>query len=261
MRVSALLVLELAVVMTSQTAMAKTATDCEAVFQAVTDAKAFPTPESKVQYLRERGRDCKGTGIYESRLAYFYVQAGNLDEAVKVLNQGLSTANEYHKELKYSLADIYVTRGQLDRAFASATQLKDEYRDWYGGYMLLAKITLMQGKFAESVKYGTQANERAPSSSTYLGLAIAHHQLKEDEQAVAAGLKAIELDPTVLRSGVGMNETIYSLVRLTRYKDAAELVKNRMMNDGAWKADPTFVKAYDYLRTKAPAEFSNIQPH
>src|SRR5689334_11740835 len=165
MRVAVLLALQLAVIIMSETANAKTATDCEAVYQAVTDEHAFPTPESKIRYLRDRGRDCKGTGIYESRLAYFYVAAGNTDEAVKVLNEGLATANSYHKELKYSLADIDVSKGQLDSALGKAAQLQQEYRDWFGGYMLAAKITLMQGKFAESIKHGTEANKRSPTSS------------------------------------------------------------------------------------------------
>ncbi|MGY3441252.1 tetratricopeptide repeat protein [Bradyrhizobium sp. USDA 4473] len=255
MRILMAAVLELALATICQLSVARAATDCEAVYHAVADAKTFPTPKSKAQYLRDNAQDCKGTGIYESRLAYFYVQSGELDEAVRVLKEGLSTPNSFHRELKYSLADIDVTRGELGRAFENGMKLKDEYSDWYGGYMLLAKVTLMQGQFAESVRYGSQANKLSPNSSTYLGLAIAYHQLQEDKEAVEAGLKAIELDPTVLRSGVGMNETIYSLVRLTRYKDAAELIKNRMMNDAAWQKDPTFIKAYEYVRGKVPGEF------
>jgi hypothetical protein len=30
--------------------------DCEAIYQAVTDAKAFPAPEKKIQHLLYRGR-------------------------------------------------------------------------------------------------------------------------------------------------------------------------------------------------------------
>jgi tetratricopeptide (TPR) repeat protein len=258
MRVAALIVVEVALVMMSETAAAKPA-DCEALFQAVTDARAFPTPASKLQHLRERGGHCRGTGMYESRLAYLYVQMGKTDEAVKILNDGLSTPNAHHKELKFALVNIEVARGQLDKAFENATRVKREYPDWFGGYVLLAKISLMQGRFAESIQYGTAANKLSPNPSTYLGLAIAYHQLDHDEQAVKAGLEAIRLDPTVLRAGAGINETIYSLVRLKRYSDAAELVKTRMMNDNAWRKDPVFVKVYEDLRTLVPGEFANIQ--
>ncbi len=232
--------------------------DCEAIYQAVTDAKAFPAPEKKIQHLLYRGRSCRGTGIYESRLAYFYVQAGDLDAAVKVLNQGLSTPNDYQKELKYSLADIDVAKGDLDKGFRNATRLKDEYPDWFGGYVLLAKVTLMQRRFAESIQYGTEANKRSPNASTFLGLAIAHHQLDQDEQAIAAGLEAIERDPKVVAAGAGMNEMIYSYVRLNRYPQALDLLEARIRHDAAWRNDPVFVKAYDYLRAKLPAEFDGI---
>ena len=232
--------------------------DCEAIYQAVTDAKAFPAPEKKIQHLLYRGRSCRGTGIYESRLAYFYVQTRELDAAVKVLNQGLSTPNDYHKELKYSLADIDVAKGDLDKGFQNATRLKDEYPDWFGGYVLLAKVTLMQRRFAESIQYGTEANKRSPNASTFLGLAIAHHQLDQDEQAIAAGLEAIERDPKVVAAGAGMNEMIYSYVRLNRYPQAMDLLKARIRHDAAWRNDPVFVKAYDYLRAKLPEQFDGI---
>jgi hypothetical protein len=55
-----------------------------------------------------------------------------------------------------------------------------------------------------------------------------------------------------------MNETIYSLVRLNRQKDAAELVKTRMANDRAWRGDPTFVKAFEYLHAKLPEAFAGV---
>lgn len=256
MRAAAVLVLGMTSMATvAGAAGSKAAVDCEAIYQAVTDSTAFPTSQSKIRHLSEQGQGCRGTGLYESRLAYFYVESGKIDEAARVLNQGLSTRNDYHKQLKYSLADLDVTRGRLDQALRNATALKTEYPDWFGGYMLLAKITLMQRRFAESIQYGMEANKREPNSSVYLGLAIAHHQLDQDEQAVEAGLKAIEMDPLVVKSGAGVDETIYSLVRLNRPQDAIALAKARMKNDSAWRTDPVFVKAYEYLRQRAPGEF------
>jgi hypothetical protein len=41
---------------------------------------------------------------------------------------------------------------------------------------------------------------------------------------------------------------IYSYVSLTQYEKAVNLLTTRIRNDDAWRNDPVFVKAYDYLR-------------
>jgi hypothetical protein len=88
--------------------------------------------------MRDQGKGCKGTGLYESRLAFFHGQSGKMDKAAKVLNEGF---------------------GEASTCIG------------YGGYVLLAKITLMQRRFAcaRKLPYGTPARPevrcRAPCGS------------------------------------------------------------------------------------------------
>lgn len=225
-------------------------TRCEGLYQSVMDSKRFPNSESKIKYLRDNGRSCEGTGIYESRLAYFYVDAKRFSDAEKTIRDGLSKPNPYHKQLKYSLVDIDVLQGRLDVAFSKAIRLQQEHEDWYGGYLLLSKITLMQRRFEESIQYAIESNKRSPEAGAYLGMTIAYHQLGKDEQAVESIYMAIKLDVSVVSKAPGMDEAIYSLVRLTRYQEAATLAETRIKNDGDWTKDKTFVKAVNYLKTK-----------
>lgn len=222
---------------------------CSLYFEEIKDDQRFPTIESKLKFFLAHKEKCGGTGLYDSRLSYLYAQIGDIPSAREALKKGLSTKNEYHTSLKYSMVDLWVQEGELDKAYQAAKQLVAEHGDWHGGYMLLAKITLMQQKFSESINYGKKANSLEPSAGVYVGQTIAYHQLDQHEEAVSAMMEAIKLDSRVLGSNSGTNEAIYSLVSLNNLKGASEMAHGRMLSDPHWDEDTTFIKAVNYLRS------------
>jgi tetratricopeptide (TPR) repeat protein len=222
---------------------------CEDIFHFAKESQKLSSNESRLKYLLDNGKECEGTGLYESRLGYFYVEMQRYSDAEKVLNAGLSKPNEYHKQLKLSLIDIDVLKGHFDSAFAKAIKLQQEYSDWYASYFLLMRITLLQGRFEDAIRYAMESNKRqAPDAGMYLSMTIAYHQLGKDELAVDSFHNAAKLDPSVLSKVSGTDEVIYSLVRLTRYQEAAAIAETRIKNDLAWKEDADFLKAVNYLK-------------
>lgn len=222
--------------------------DCDKIFEEIKNDQLFPTMESKLRYFASFEQSCGGSGLYDSRLSFLYAQVGDIPAARAALEKGLSTDNEYHTSLKYSLADLWVQEGDLEKANKLAENLIVDHADWYGGYMLLAKINLMQQNFEQSVQYGIKANSIEPTAGVFVGLAIAYHQLDQDQLAIDAMMEAIKLDSRVLASKSGTNEAIYSLVNLDNLQGASEMAYGRILSDAHWREDPTFVKAVAYLK-------------
>jgi tetratricopeptide (TPR) repeat protein len=249
MRISFLIYLFiLGLIMTEKTAAVET--DCESFYQEMMSNSKHSTPESKIQSLLQQEKKCSGTGLYESRLSYFYGMTGNYKMAKAILEKGLAFKNEYHQQLKYSLVDLLVQQGDMKAAYIDALKLRDEYPEWQASHMLLAKIALMEKKYAESVVHGIKANSLLPTASVCVGLVMAYHQLDKHHEAVLAMRGAISLDKSVKRSSSGMNEAIYSAVELGDTQAAIQLVAERQEADKQWEHDPVFVKAVRYLHDK-----------
>lgn len=239
--------LVLVVFMTTSTSIAQ-ADLCEQAYREAMNSPKLITAESRIKHLKQFESQCAGSGLYESRLSYFYVENNDYLNAKLVLLRGLEKKNEYHNSLKFSLIDLLVKQGRLEEALADAHQLQQEYPDWYGSFVLLVKITFLQKKYDDSIRYSEKVIALNPSADVYSTMGVALHRIGKHELAINAISHAIEIKPALLAQSFGTNELIYSLSNLQRDDEAKKYILKRIKLDGDWKNDKEFVKAVEYYQ-------------
>jgi tetratricopeptide (TPR) repeat protein len=224
--------------------------DCEAEFvQVMEDVSRYPDLQSKIKRM-EAMAQCKGTGIYESRLGEFYTQAGRYTEARDVIRSGLSRKSGYEKNLRLGLSGVDFHQGNLSLAEDEARALIKNYPEWAGGYGALAEVQLVQQHFQDGIENLERANVLEPSSGAYTLLTMAYYKMNRPRDAAVAMQKALRLDRDALKHTQAVCATAYSLVALGHLPEAEELlVKHLTVQPGAAN-DPTYQAATALVKKK-----------
>ncbi len=209
--------------------------DCDIEFGKIVNQGDSFDIKGKIQQLEEKlSKSCAGTGAYERGLAKLYSLAGNNEKALKILDAAIANKLPYEKELKLGYFDALFRQEKLVDAGDYANKLTKEFPDWYGGYISLGQVKLVNEEYADAVKYLTKSIELNEVPSAHILLVIAYFNLGDYRQAAISMQKAIRLDVDSLSHTQAVCAAAYSLVELGHKVEAKDLlVKHLNVNPDA----------------------------
>lgn len=227
--------------------IAQNSLECEQAYELAISGK-FPTADEAIAFLERFQEKCAKNLIFQSRLAALYFIYGRVDEAEKLIQEGLSI-DPTHKELLFSLGDIRLKQRDLDAVVAIASRIIEFHPEACSGYYLMQLGLIYAGRYEESIPYGREAMKREEMPAFWLNESVACFQTGRYEQCAQSAYHAIQLDPKVLENRWGMNEAIYALGNLGRDDEALKLALRRKEATENWQDDPVFMKALTLLTT------------
>jgi tetratricopeptide (TPR) repeat protein len=222
---------------------ANNAANCETEFvHLMQDASRYPDLASRTKRLEQMGPQCKGTGIYEARLAHFYTEEGRYDEARDMVAQGLKAGSHADKELRLAQTTIEFRQGRLADAERHAVKLIEDFPNWNGGYLSLGETRLVQHRFQEGIEQLEHANALEPVAGAYTLLTMAYYQVGRPRDSAKAMQAALRLDIVSLKHTQAVCAAAYSLVSLGHVPEADDLLVKHArarpdaVNDSTYKA-------------------------
>jgi tetratricopeptide (TPR) repeat protein len=218
---------------------------CEQAYQRAISGE-FVSSEEAIAFLENFQGKCRTDLLFQSRLAALYFVVGRVDDAERLIQDGLRL-DPTHEKLLFSLGDVRLKQRQLDSVVAIASKIIEHHPDSHGGYYLMQLGLIYAGRYEESISFGREAILRAELPALWLNEAVACFQIERFEQCVVAAYCAIQLDPTVLQERWGINEAIYALAKQGMEDEALELALRRKQVTPNWQDDPVFVKALTLL--------------
>ena len=204
---------------------------------------AFPDLPSKISRMEALASQCRGTGIYESRLGTFYSEAGRLEDARKLLLSGLTHNTAYSKELRLGLFYVDFRQEKMTDAEKQASSLLSDFPTWAGSYNAIAQVQLLQGRFQEAVQNLEHANQLEADAGTYALLTMAYYKLGRPKDAVVAMQHALRLNRSLVGHTQAVCATVYSLVALGYIAEADDLLTKHLRVKPEAASDPTFIAA------------------
>lgn len=226
--------------------------DCNVEFAKIINQGDSFDIKQKIQKVEEKlSKTCEGTGQYEGGLAKLYSLSGNNDKALKILNTAIENKLPYEKELKLGYFDVLIRQEALNEANSYANKLISEYPNWYGGYISLGQLKLINEEYAEAVKYLTKSNEINELPSAYILLVIAYFNLEDYRQSAISMQKAIKLDMDSLSHTQAVCAASYSLLELGYQAEAKDLLIKHL------KVNPTAKNSAEYKKAVSIVDPSN----
>lgn len=223
---------------------------CDQQFDTIDKSGKYPNPVTKIEQWKSLTGKCGKSGIYESRLGKLYSDAGMNEQAKKIILEGISYKTEYDKELKFSLADIYIAQGKYDEAEKLADQLQESYEDWFGGYFMQGNVFIIKRRFREAISALNKANSHTDTMDAHLMLVLAYHQSDNHQKTVESMKSAIEFSDQALTVRSAVISAAYSLMALGRFQDAKETLSAHQKMTVGSENDQNFINAVLYLKQK-----------
>lgn len=220
---------------------------CEHAYQRAISGE-FSSADEAIAFLEKFQGQCRTNLLFQSRLAALYCVVGRVDDAERLIQDGLMH-DPTHEKLLFSLGDIRLKQRKLDAVVAIASKLIEHHPSTHGGYYLMQLGLIYAGRYEDSIGFGREAMRRAELPALWLNEAVAMFQLERFEHCMAAAYHAIALSPSVLQERWGINEAIYALAKQGKEGEALELALQRQRVTPNWQADPVFVKALTLLTT------------
>ncbi|HAU06810.1 MAG TPA: hypothetical protein DCS49_03320, partial [Gammaproteobacteria bacterium] len=205
---------------------------------------------TSISMWKKLSLECSGTGIYEVRLAALYMDLGDYEKALPIIESGMELDSDYEKELLAILASCYMGTRSFEQADEVVNKIILKYADWYRGYYLLSILKAHYGDFREALIAINKANNLKEHPQYYSMMAYYFHRVEEHGYAAGAMAKAIDLDNNEIKRLLPVVATAYSFISLGRIERAEELLHYHQIAVPASKNDPDFVKVIAYLRKK-----------
>ena len=236
--------------MLSEIVMAKeNKIDCNAEFAKILNQGDSFDIKGKIHNLEELADACKGTGKYEGGLAKLYSLSGNNEKALKILGAAIENKLPYEKELKLGYFDALFRREMLNDADNYAIKLISEYPDWYGGYLSLGQVKLVNEEYADAIKNLKKSIELNEVPSAHILLVIAYFNIEDYRQSAISMQKAIKLDIDSLTHTQAICAASYSLLELGYKAEAKDLlVKHLRVNPDA-ESSPEYKRALSIIES------------
>ncbi|MBZ0189171.1 MAG: tetratricopeptide repeat protein, partial [Candidatus Obscuribacterales bacterium] len=141
-------------------------------------------------------------------------QLKDMDEAAGILDRALEIANQDADEKPSLLADALVERARLkvelkalDEAETSATKALEVYAKMYASYLVLARVSLGNGKADDAIALARKALEQNPYfTEAYITIGDAYMKKQDYQKALEHYKKATELYPAYLSGHRGLLE-------------------------------------------------------
>lgn len=217
--------------------------DCDVEFGKILNQGDSFDIKGKIQQLEEKlSKTCKGTGSYEGRLAKLYSLSGNNEKALKILDAAITNKLPHEKELKLGYFDALFRQEKLNDAGDYANKLIKEYSDWYGGYISLGQVKLVNEEYVDAIKYLTKSIQLNEVPSAYILLVIAYFNLEDYRQSAISMQKAVKLDIDSLSHTQAVCAASYSLVELGHKAEAKDLLVKHL------KVNPEAANSIEYKK-------------
>lgn len=218
--------------------------DCEVEFGKILNQGDPFDVTGKIQQLEKQlSESCAGTGTYEGGLAKLYSLSGNNEKALRILNAAITNKLPHEKELKLGYFDVLFRQEKLAAAGDYANKLIKEFPDWYGGYISLGQVKLVNEEYVEATKYLTKSIELQEVPSAYILLVIAYFNLSDYRQSALSMQKAVRLDIDSLSHTQAVCAASYSLVELGHKVEAKDLLVKHL------KVNPDAANSAEYKKT------------
>ena len=237
-----------ALTLSAEMVAAENKIDCDVEFQKILNQGDSFDVRGKILQVEKRLADsCKDTGMYEGRLAELYSLSGDNENALKILDAAISKNLAYEKELRLGYFDILFRQEKFIDAESYADKLVMDYPSWYGGYISIGKIKLINAEYTEAIRYFTESNKLNEMPSAYILLVIAYFNIENYRQSALSMQKAIKLDIDSLSHTQAVCAAAYSLVDLGHKAEAKDLLKKHLSVNPSAKNKPEYQEAVSII--------------
>lgn len=221
--------------------------NCEQQFEELIKVGDPLDAQDKVNRMEGLSSTCKGTGIYEARLAKLYSIAGQREKALKTLQKALRARLAYTKELKITLFDTLFVLERAGEAEKIAQELIKDYPSWHGGYLSMAQIALVGNNNKDAISYLEKAAELEESSNIYLLMVMAFYQEKRYRESALSMQKVLKLNRDSILHTQAVCSAAYSLVALGYLAEAEDLLTKHIEFTPKAKNDPMYKEAIEVI--------------
>jgi arylsulfatase A-like enzyme/Tfp pilus assembly protein PilF len=183
---------------------------------------------------------------YKTQDAWDTYKAGKTEDAISILRKILAEKNKI--DMAYNrLARIYSETGRIQEALKILEQGLEQFPSSYKTFIDYIRTLNNAAKYSQVIKViddsGFVGIDLDPELWYQLGLAYLH--LREHSQAIKAYEKTIFLDPNYPEVFHNLGETYFALA--LKSKKRADLVKASKMYRKAIELDPTYPKPFNGL--------------
>lgn len=194
---------------------------------------------------------------------YFY-RLGLLYSALKQYANGenayltaLQSASPLEKQVRLSLANIYVQRGvkgnsenDIKKAEAEYGKLMELFPNFHGGYAQMGGLKLMLGDNSGVVKYSEASVEIQPSFYAYRNLVIAYQGVGKYEESINAFSRAYELDSgdALMSDRDSMLSVSVAYAEIGKYTLSKNALATLLQKRPDLEKDPNFISAISYIK-------------
>lgn len=237
-----------ALALSVEAAAAENKIDCDVEFEKIINqGDPFDVQGKILQVEKNLTDSCKGTGMHEGRLAKLYSLSGDNEKALKILDAAISKKFAYEKELRLGYFDVLFRQEKLIEAESYANKLVVDYPDWYGGYISIGQIKLVNAEYTEAIKYLTQSNDINEVPSAHILLVIAYFNVENYRQSALSMQKALKLDVDSLSHTQAVCAAAYSLVDLGHKAEAKDLLTKHLSVYPSAKDKPEYQEAISII--------------
>jgi tetratricopeptide (TPR) repeat protein len=222
----------------------QTAQDCEALYERVAVEARSATAAERARRLERDGNSCMGTGMFDVKVAFEYMRAGENGKAVQIANSALAKKTQAAKpNLMQVLAQADINNGDFASAERRAREIEREFPKSSASHAILGTVAAKRQDWNALLKHSRAAYEIEPNATSMLGMAGALHQLNRHEETVELVYRALKAEPERVGRTYGLLEAIYSLAILNRRPEAAELARRHIGANPNWRNNWAFAQA------------------
>jgi uncharacterized protein HemY len=184
-----------------------------------------------------------GTGMFDVRVAFEYLDAGENDKAVEIAKSALASQRDAKPNLIQVLAQVDINKGDFAAAERQALEIGKEFPRSVASHAILGTIAAKRQDWKGSLEHSRAAYEIEPSAASMLAMAGALHQLDRHEETVDLVYRVLKAEPQRAARTTGLLEAIYSLAILNRRPEAAELARRHVEANPKWRDNKAFAQA------------------
>lgn len=203
-------------------------------FQHQIDEKKMPIPYRAAEWAKLESK-CADKSEFRMRMVMLHLDNNDFASARKDA-QGIQIGSKErrHADLLIGYGDQWALVNdprKVDYKLFEKKyqQLTEDFPDWYIGFESLAQFSLYAQDFISAERASLRATYLAPDSNAYSMLAVSSYLTGKYEQAVNAGNRALEIDPSLnadLNLMLRLSASYYAMHRANAAKDVlARLVK------------------------------------
>ena len=166
--------------------------------------------QGKIEVLDSYEGACEETGFFHYQLGRLYIEAGNFDDALNLLNRGKGYKSSYEREIESSIIGLDYQKGTrqgdfdseaVQRSLKGYHKFVEKYPNFYLGYEQLGAVYLVMQQHESAVRHSQKAIEINPNTPfSYRNLVVAHGQLDQYEKAIYYFNEVYRLEPDIILS-------------------------------------------------------------